>query len=105
MKLTTISIAIAAAALMVTANEPAFANGAFDKCVKKLCVSTRQMDCWVKAGAELCMDDGTCIDLPDHAGARALKRLKRKWRVETQYGTGVVREGFMMIDGTLCPGL
>lgn len=83
----------------------AYADKAFDACVRKLCISSNQMNCWVKAGSELCGDDGSCQDLPDHAGARVITKSKKKWKVETQYGTGWVSDRYMMVDSSFCPGL
>ena len=100
----TICIAVAIG-LSGLATSTAQAGAAFDACVEKLCVSSEQMDCWVKAGAELCLDDGTCIDLEDHAGALVLDKSKTKWKVETQYGTGWVSNRYMMVDSSFCPGL
>ena len=92
------------AALTLSA-APAHASKAFDACVRKLCVSADQMNCWVKAGSELCDDQGSCQDLQDHTGARVLTKAKRQWKVETQYGTGWVSERYMMVDSSFCPGL
>jgi len=99
-------ILILAAGLATMASVPvARADAAFDACVEQLCVSPDQMNCWVKAGAELCADDGSCSDLEDHAGARILDKTGKKWKVETQYGTGWVNNRYMMVDSSFCPGL
>lgn len=95
-----------AAMIAVAASQmPALADQAFDACVRQLCVSTDQMNCWVKAGSELCADSGDCQELPDHAGALVLSKAKHKWKVETQYGTGWVSDRTMMVDSSFCPGL
>ena len=105
MKYTMISICIAVAAILGCGAGPSLADDAFDDCVVKLCTSTDQMNCWVKAGGELCDDSGTCSDVPDHAGALALERGRGQWKVQTQYGTGWVSDQKMMVDSSFCPGL
>jgi hypothetical protein len=105
MKPMLISTWIAIAAALICGVSPSRADGAFDDCVAKLCVSSDQMNCWVKAGAELCDDNGGCTDVPDHAGALALERGQGQWKVQTQYGTGWVSDRYMMVDSSFCPGL
>jgi hypothetical protein len=82
---------------------PASADASFDACIKKLCVSTSQMNCWVKAGAALCDRDQTqCKDIPDHAGAVVIRKVQRRWEVVTVYGRGWVSDRMMMISGDKC---
>jgi hypothetical protein len=99
-----LSLVVGLAAMALGAS-PAHAGRAFDACVRKLCVSTGQMDCWVKSGSEICTDDGACHDLPDHAGARILDKSANSWNVETQYGSGWVANRSMMVDSSFCPDL
>jgi hypothetical protein len=105
MKNIRIITAIAVAVATAGAVRPALADRAFDDCVQQLCVSTGQMNCWVKAGAELCNDGVGCSDVPDHAGARIIDRMEGQWFLETQYGQGWVEDRYMMVDSSLCPGL
>jgi hypothetical protein len=75
----------------------------WDGCIKKLCKSTSQNDCWVKAWAALCDRDQTsCRDLPDHAPAKVIKRVGHRWQVQTSYGNGWVSDRMMMVDGSKC---
>lgn len=97
--------AIAVAVTTIAAWRPAFADRAFDDCVRQLCVSTGQMNCWVKAGAELCNDGVGCSDVPDHAGARIIDRMEGQWFLQTHFGEGWVEDRYMMVDGSMCPGL
>src|SRR5438128_2703950 len=97
--------AIALTVATIGSVRPAFAEQAFDACVQKLCVSTDQMNCWVKAGAELCNDGVGCSDIPDHAGARIIDRMEGQWFLQTQYGEGWVEDRYMMVDSGMCPGL
>lgn len=99
------STCMAIAAVLSFGVAPSHADGAFDDCVAKLCISSDQMNCWVKAGAELCDDNGDCSDVPDHAGALALERGQGQWKVQTQYGTGWVNDRYIMVDSSFCPGL
>ena len=72
----------------------------WDESIRRLCVSTQQDACWVKAGSALCdADQISCKNLPDHAYARVIKKAGKRWQVETIYGTGWVSERMMMIDG------
>lgn len=73
----------------------------WDASVRRLCVSTKQMDCWVKAGAAICdKDQVTCKDLPDHAPAKIIRKVGKRWLVETPFGKGYVSERMMMIDSS-----
>lgn len=100
-RIITILMAVAASAITC----PALADQAFDSCVEQLCTSTDQMDCWVKAGSELCNDGVGCSDVPDHAGALIIDKMDGQWFVQTQYGKGWVENRSMMIDSSMCPGL
>lgn len=81
-------------------------KSAFDDCVRKLCTSTSQDGCWVKSGAAMCdRDQISCRDLPDHAPAKALRRVGQRWQVQTEYGNGYVSGRMMMVDGGKCPAL
>lgn len=99
-----IIMAIAVAVATTTMARPVLADEALDNCVQQLCVSTGQMNCWVKAGAELCNDGVGCSDVPDHAGARVIDRMDGQWFLQTQYGEGWVEDRYMIIDSSLCPG-
>ena len=105
MKQINMTIAMAIGAFATLSPAPAVASNAFDACVEKLCVSSDQMNCWVKSGAELCDSNGGCSDVPDHAGALVLERGQGQWQVQTQYGTGWVSDRYMMVDSSFCPGL
>ena len=84
-------------------NDPALANQAFDACVRKLCVSAEQGDCWIKAGADLCKKPGKqCTELEDHTGAKVIRKTGKFWEMETGKGTGFVNERWMMVSGDLC---
>lgn len=75
----------------------------FDKCVRTLCTSTNQMDCWVKMGSPVCdQKQMSCTDLPDHAGAKILGKSKTRWHVKTKFGEGWVSTSAMMIDSIKC---
>ncbi len=79
------------------------ANASFDACVKKLCVSDTQPDCWIKAGAELCnKKQSGCKELEDHTAAKVESKSGKWWQVQTAKGNGWVNERFMMIDGGMC---
>ena len=79
------------------------ANSNFDACVRKLCVSTTQPDCWIKAGAELCSKKQSgCKELEDHTAAKIESKSGKWWQVQTAHGNGWVNERFMMIDGGMC---
>ena len=81
---------------------PAVAHSeTWDQSIKRLCTSTKQDDCWVKAGAALCdKDQISCTDLPDHAPAKVLRKAGKRWLVETPFGKGWVSGRMMMIDGS-----
>ena len=81
----------------------ATASEEFDACVRKLCVSTNQGDCWIKAGADLCKKPGKqCSELEDHTGAKVIRKTGKFWEMETGKGTGFINERFMMVSGDLC---
>ena len=84
--------------VVAAAVSPALAES-FDASVRRLCTGTRQQACWVKAGADLCPQNGAaCIDVPDRAFARAIRKEGRRWLVETVHGTGWVQDRFMLVD-------
>lgn len=86
--------------LLALAGAPALAES-YDASVRRLCTSTRQQACWVKATASLCPPDGSpCFDLEDRAPARVIRKEGRRWLVETAQGTGWVHERFMLIDSS-----
>lgn len=74
----------------------------WDECIRKLCVSMTQGDCWIKAGADLCAYDGSCTPLPDHTPAITREKRGRLFRVSTTLGNGWVDGSMMMIHGTSC---
>lgn len=74
-----------------------------DLCVKKLCTSLNQDDCWIKAGAAMCDHDQTqCHELPDHAPAIFERQEDRRVYVQTVYGTGWVSDLMLMISSDKC---
>ena len=90
---------ILAACLLCT---PAVAHAeTWDQTIKRLCTSTKQDACWVKAGAAICdKDQIACKDVPDHAPAKVLRKANKRWLVETPYGKGWVSERMMMVDSS-----
>lgn len=80
---------------------PAVAAETWDQSIRRLCMSTKQDACWVKAGAAICdKDQINCADLPDHAPAKVLRKVGKRWLVETPFGKGWVSERMMMIDSS-----
>lgn len=72
----------------------------WDVRLRRLCTSTTQDACWIKAGAELCDAKGrACRELVTGPPARVLRKSGRRWEVETREGRGWVNERFMMVDG------
>lgn len=95
--------AVVAAGALLAASAVARADSEFDACVRKLCVSTEQGDCWIKAGAELCNKAGTsCSELEDHAGAKVISKKGKRWQMEIKSGTVWVNERWMMVSGDQC---
>jgi hypothetical protein len=89
-------IVVAASILFVNA---AIAETSWQKDTRRLCVSTKQQACWVKAGAALCdKDQMQCDNLPDHALARIIGHSGSRWHVQTAYGTGWVSERMIMMN-------
>ncbi len=79
------------------------ADAAFDRCVRKLCVSTSQPNCWIKAGAAMCdREQIVCKELPDHAPAKVVTKVGSRWEVITKFGRGWVSDRMTMVDGGKC---
>ena len=79
------------------------ANASFDACVKKLCISTTQPDCWIKSGAQLCdKKQSSCKEIENSPAVKVEAKSGKWWQVQTAQGNGWVNERFMMIDGSLC---
>lgn len=96
-------VAFAAVAAALLAPMPAMADVSYDACVRKLCVSTRQADCWIKAGAAICDRDQTqCRDVSDHTSAIVIRKSHGRWEVKTDFGQGWVSERMMMVSGEKC---
>lgn len=94
---------VAIVVALTTSATAASPKSEFDNCVRKLCTSTSQGDCWVKAGAAMCdRDQVQCRDLPDNAPAKILSRSGERWQVQTGYGKGYVSGRMMMADGSKC---
>lgn len=74
----------------------------WDDCIRKLCVSTSQGDCWVKAGSEICSDDGHCAELSEHSPSIVGELRGQKWHVHTETADGWVSARMMMIDSSSC---
>lgn len=92
-----------AALLFFALAVPAFADQAFDDCVRRLCTSIVQKNCWVKGGAAICDEDQLqCISVPDHAPATVIQKKGGRWQVLTRYAQGWVSERAMMVDGGEC---
>lgn len=92
---------IALAAL--TAAGPASADKSFDDCIRKLCTSIVQNDCWVKGGSAICDEDQLqCKQLPDHAPATVIEKKGGRWFVLTGFAQGWVSDRAMMINGGAC---
>jgi hypothetical protein len=73
----------------------------WDASIRRLCVSTAQQDCWIKAGTPLCAQVGRdCRELPDATPARVIAKSGRYWQVETRMGSGYVPERLMLIDSS-----
>jgi hypothetical protein len=87
-----------ASILPIVSAPTAFAQD-WDQTIRRLCTSTTQQGCWVKAGAALCDEDQMrCEKLPDHAPARVIKKVGKRWHVQTAFGTGWVSDRMMMTD-------
>jgi hypothetical protein len=79
------------------------ADGPFDRCIRQLCTSVQQSNCWVKAGAAICdKDQISCGKIPDHAPATVIEKQERRWLVLTQFGQGWVSDRMMMLNGAAC---
>ncbi|QRM34821.1 hypothetical protein [Microvirga sp. VF16] len=77
----------------------AMAETPWQKDTRRLCTSTQQQACWIKAGAALCdKDQMRCDKLPDHAPARIIGHSGGRWNVQTAYGAGWVSERMIMMD-------
>jgi hypothetical protein len=77
----------------------AFAETSWQRDTRRLCTSTQQQACWIKAGAALCdKDQMRCDKLPDHAPARIIGHSGARWNVQTAYGNGWVSERMIMMD-------
>jgi hypothetical protein len=86
--------------------QSAYATPAFDACVKRLCTSTNQTNCWIKAGTPLCSRDQTqCQTLSDQTPAAVKRKVGRRYEVRTGYGNGWVSDRMIMVDGGQCPAL
>lgn len=82
---------------------PTHADAKFDACVRKLCISTKQNDCWIKAAAAMCdRDQIQCTDLPNHAPAKVIRKVGNRWEVQTSYGKGWVSDRMTMVAGDRC---
>lgn len=90
-------------AVLSSGMDGAYADQAFDACVRKLCTNTEQGNCWIKAGADLCKKPGKqCSEVEDHAGAKVINKVGKWWHMETGKGAGFVNERFMMVSGDQC---
>lgn len=96
--------AVLVLAIAITfAPETASADKAFDDCIRKLCTSTVQSDCWVKGGSAICDEDQLqCAKLPDHAPATVVEKKGKRWLVLTSFAQGWVSDRAMMINGGAC---
>lgn len=91
------------AAIIALAPGAATADKAFDSCIRKLCTSIRQGDCWVKGGAAICDEDQLqCAQLPDNAPATVIEKKGKRWFVLTEFAQGWVSDRAMMINGGAC---
>ena len=94
---------LGAALLSFIVIAPVHADQSFDACIRKLCRSTDQMDCWVKAGAAMCdKDQISCKNVPDHTGARVVNKRAARWQIETKYGKGWISDRMIMVNGGKC---
>lgn len=81
----------------------AVADEKFDDCIRKLCTSIIQDDCWVKGGSAICGEDQLqCAKIPDHAPATVIEKKAGRWLVLTAFAQGWVSDRAMMIDGSAC---
>lgn len=94
-------VVLAALVLLGAASASQARTETWDQSVQRLCTSTKQDDCWVKAGSAICdKDQLICSNLPDHASAKVIRKAGKRWLVETPYGKGWVNERMMMIDSS-----
>lgn len=89
------SVGLVALTATASAEEP------WDNRIRRLCTSTVQENCWVKAGTAMCdKDQLICKELPDFAPARVIRKEGKRWLVQTKFGTGYVNERLMQVDGS-----
>lgn len=74
----------------------------WNDCIRKLCISTTQGDCWIKAGTDVCADDGSCTPLPDHTPAIIDDQKGETFHVSTEVAEGWVSARMMMLHGPSC---
>lgn len=94
---------VVAAALVLASASLSRADEAFDSCVRQLCTSLSQQDCFIKGGAAVCDEDQIyCEELPDMVPAIAVKKVGRRWLVQTVYGEGWVSDRMTMVNSGMC---
>lgn len=75
----------------------------FDQCVRQLCTSITQKNCWIKAGAAICDKDRTsCITVAGMTPATVVGREEGRWQVLTGAAQGWVSDHKMMINSAAC---
>lgn len=72
----------------------------WDHCVRRLCTSTHQQNCWLKAGTAMCdKDQMECKELPGMGNPfRVIRKESNRWLVQTRHGKGWVSERMVMLD-------
>lgn len=89
--------------MLAVITSPAAALADENACLKKLCSSILQSDCWLSATAPMCdAKNDLCLSIPDAANVQLFRKVGTRWYAHTQYGTGWVTDKYLMTHGKRC---